>query len=143
MHQTTGRRSRHRRYRDGMNAWAVHGVELPFGDEGSADIKVDAHRQWIGVHDCRRGHAQAARQVALADTPLPLTRVVIVDDVGRPGHPVDPGPGANLDLDPRVGLDVLNPVGAPPALATSPGHLLKMPAIVENHNSHEDQPEDW
>src|SRR5215469_8394872 len=33
IHQLTGRRSRHRRYRDGMNAWAVHGVELPFGDE--------------------------------------------------------------------------------------------------------------
>ena len=55
----------------------------------SAGIKVDAYRQRIRAHRCRRGHAQAARQVALADTPPPLARIIIVQNVCRSGSPAD------------------------------------------------------
>jgi hypothetical protein len=90
---------------------------------GVSGVKVDAHRQRIGAHRRRRGHAQAARQVAPADTPLPLARVVIVQDVRRSGPPADTRPAADLDPDARVGLDVLHPVGAPPALGHQPEGL--------------------
>src|SRR5208282_1075240 len=89
----------------------------------SATVKIDAHRQQIRAHRCRRGHAQAAHQIALADTPPPLTWVVIIQDVRRPGPPADARPAADLDPDARAGLDVLDPVGVPPALGYQPEGL--------------------
>jgi hypothetical protein len=70
-----------------------------------------------------RGHAQAARQAAPADTPLPLARVMIVQDMRRPCLPADTRPATDLDPYPRVGLDIPDPVGAPPALGHQPEGL--------------------
>src|SRR5262245_54905420 len=82
----------------------------------SAGIQVDPPRQRARAHRRRRAHAQTAHAIALADQPLTLARVVIVEDARRPGPPDHTGPGAHLDPDARVRLDVPDPVSAAPAL---------------------------
>src|SRR5215218_10037992 len=75
----------------------------------SAGIQVDAHRQRAGAHRRGGAHAEPAREIAPADKPLPLARVVLVEDVRRSGPPADPGLAAHPYPDPRIRRDVPNP----------------------------------
>src|SRR5262249_5787097 len=96
-------------------------LEAISGDQGrcvpSADLCSSPPRpRTAGGPDCP------------ADQPLPLARVVIVQDARRPGSPNDAGPGAHLDPDPGMGLDVPDPARAAPALGHRPEGLPSRPS---------------
>ncbi len=113
---------RGRRYRDSMNAWAVHGVELPFGDDtrswwvdaaGAIRDRPIAGADSLPGRFILPGLADAHAHPAVGDGPAGLvaldasaaranllawakTGIALVRDVGSPGRvtlQLTPGPG--------------------------------------------------
>jgi hypothetical protein len=76
----------------------------------------------VRVLRLRRGHAQTAGEVGLAQDPLAFPRIVVIEDVRGTGPPAG-AYSADLDTDAGIGLDVPHPVGVAPALGDQPERL--------------------
>ena len=88
---------------------------------GLARIKFDAHCQQIRSHGLGCAEAQPAPDVALAERPQPVARVVVVEYVSCAGAPFAVWRGP--DLDARTCLDVAHIFGAAPVLSDQPERL--------------------
>src|SRR5262249_26166111 len=109
-----------------MKAWAVHGLELPFGDEpvswwidgsGAVHDRPVADAALLPGGECLHGLADAHAHPAVGSGPAGLA-------------PLDPGTArANLAAWARAGITLVRDVGSPGGLTLRLGPGPGMPAL--------------
>ena len=82
----------------------------------SLGIEIDPYGQEVRGYRCGRANAEPPGEIALAQVPLALTGVIVVEDVRRPPRHAPRRPVRTLTRNARISLDVADPVRAASAL---------------------------